>query len=215
MKIVYGALLAAAMVGATTVGAGAQSTGAAAFNGPYIGLQAGYGNTSVEAKITDGINTEAGKEDKGALIGGLFAGYGMTHNKFYGGVEAEGLFSTNEYSETFGGITGKIEQKQSIGLSARVGYAVTDNVLLYGRAGWVWTKFEASLSDGVDSISEDEWFNGPRVGAGAELAFGGGLFGRVEYTHTWYNEKTYRDGPVSVSFEGKENLFMAGLGYRF
>ncbi|HYG85975.1 MAG TPA: outer membrane beta-barrel protein [Azospirillum sp.] len=210
-----GVFLATAVLGFTAVEANAQGSGASAFNGPYVGLQGGYGNTSVEAKVTDGIDTASGKEDKGAFIGGLFAGYGVTHNKFYGGVEAEGLFSANEYSETFGGITGKIEQQQSVGLSARLGYTVTDNVLLYGRAGWVWTKFEASLSDGLDTISEDDWFNGPRLGAGAEFTLGNGLFGRVEYTHTWYNEKTYRDGPVSVSFEGKENLFMAGVGYRF
>jgi outer membrane immunogenic protein len=191
------------------------STASLVFDGSYVGLQGGYGMTTAEATFSNGIGSISGEEDGSAFIGGAFVGYGLTNGNLFGGVEVEGLFSGIEESATEAGLGLTVEQKYSVGISGRVGYVVTDNILLYGRAGWVWTQFEASATDGIDSESDDDWFNGPRVGVGAEVAVASGLFGRIEYTHTWYNDNDYRIGPISAELGGDEDLFMVGVGYRF
>jgi outer membrane immunogenic protein len=58
---------------------------------------------------------------------------------------------------------------------ARAGYLVWDNTLLYGVAKWV--DVDASTDGSVVELS----LTGPSVGAGAEIALGGGFFTRVEY----------------------------------
>lgn len=59
-----------------------------------------------------------------------------------------------------------------IGASARLGVAVTDNLLLYGKAGY------AKLRD----------FSGPRVGAGLELHSGLPFYSKVEYRYSDFQD---------------------------
>jgi outer membrane immunogenic protein len=184
------------------------------FTGSYIGSQGGYGSTTTKMSITGPGGSLLKDEDDGAFIGGGFVGYGGTiGGRLYGGLEAEGLISGIEESVTDAGVTLTVKQTYSFGISGRIGYVVTDTILAYGRVGWVWSKFEATAINGVDRLNDDDWFNGPRVGGGVEIAMGSGLFGRIEYSHTWYQDNQYRTGGETLG--GNEDVFVVGLGYRF
>src|SRR5688500_17907736 len=101
--VAKGWLLTAAVLalGITATPANAQRLGSAAssaFDGGYVGLQGGYGKTTAEATLSNGIGSVSGEEDGSAFIGGGFVGYGRTNGNLFGGVEAEGLFSSIEES---------------------------------------------------------------------------------------------------------------------
>jgi outer membrane immunogenic protein len=186
-----------------------------AFSGGYIGLQAGYGQTRADAALTAPVSLARDLDD-GAFTGGIFAGYGASIGRFVVGVELEGQVSGVEETARISFVNVTIEQNYSIGLSGRIGFAITNNLLLYGRAGWAVTRFEASAT-AVPIIDEDgnAWLDGPRAGGGIELAIGNGLFGRAEYSHTWYRDRDIVSGLATADISIEEDLFLAGIGYRF
>jgi outer membrane immunogenic protein len=210
-------LIAAAAISLLVAGNEANAqTNRQMFTGSYIGSQGGYGSATTKTSVTGPGGFPLKDEDDGAFIGGGFVGYGSTNGgHLYGGLEAEGLISSIKESGTDAGVTLTVKQTYNFGISGRIGYVVTDNVLAYGRVGWVWTKFEPTATNGLDRLNDNDWFNGPRVGGGVEIAMGSGLFGRIEYSHTWYQNNKYRIGGETLKLGRNENVFMVGLGYRF
>jgi outer membrane immunogenic protein len=194
----------------TAVPAGAQSP-----LGVYGGLQGGYGRTSVEATATTASGSASDDDSSGDLIGGVFLGFGGRNSRLYGAVEGDFSINNNEKSYSSGSDSLKIEQGRTFGVSGLVGYYVTDQAMIYGRAGWAQTKFEATVNTSDGSASEDDNFNGFRLGGGADFMFTSNLFARAEYSHTWYGENTYISGTNSISLEPSEDLFLVGVGYRF
>lgn len=81
---------------------------------------------------------------------------------------------------------------RELGVGARLGYAATDNVLLYGRAGYV------NLDD-----ARRHTLDGLALGAGAEWRLGERSFVSTEYRYTDFNQNVDSHG-VRV-----------GLGVRF
>jgi outer membrane immunogenic protein len=193
----------------------ATAANAQPFEGPYLGAQGGYGQTALDARLTNGLISFSDEEDETGLVGGVFLGYGTTLGGLYVGAELEGMLSGLERAESGIGYRFSVEQNYTVGFLGRLGYTVTDNVLIYGKAGWAVTEFEAAAAVGPFSASDTGWLHGPRVGGGVELAFGGGLFGRAEYSHTWYRDWNFNEAGFTTQVGGDEDLLMLGIGYRF
>lgn len=168
------------------------------FQGPYVGGQVGYSVYDITLSEPGGGSIE-GFSGSGAE-GGVYGGWGM---KFapntYGGLEAEYNWSGAEH--TLGGF--KIEDKDNYGISGRLGWLPSNNVMLYGRLGWQ----RATL----DYFGVEKDHDGARVGLGAEVAMAGNWLMRMDYAHTFYDDVTV-DG---TSFEPDNDVFRIGVAIQF
>lgn len=184
---------------------------ASAFDGPYVGAQIGY--SVYDFKLTTPSETIDGVSGRGA-DGGVYAGWGMLFSPtYYGGLEAEYSWSGAKHETTSPGASGEIKDKDNFGLSARLGWLPSSNVMLYGRAGWQRASLDYSgnvAGIGAATINKDH--DGFRLGVGTDVAMAGNWLMRLEYDHTWYNKETLAPGAES---EPRNDLFRVGVAYKF
>lgn len=185
------------------------------FTGPYIGVQGGYGVTGVDIDFDiAGVQGETDDNEHGFSFGG-YAGYSGVVDRLFGGVEIDGSLSTVEWNDSANGVRTTLEQDFTIGVSGLVGFLLRPNLLFYGRLGYVYTEFNAEATDGTITESDEEGFDGFRVGAGLDFAFIENLSARAEYSYTNYEDMEVTAGGDSVSFSPYEHLVRAGVAYRF
>lgn len=198
------------------LGLGLSATGAtyaaSPFEGPYIGAQVGH--SVYDTKLSDSSGTVDGLSGRGA-DGGLYAGWGMLINpSIYAGVEGEYNWSGAEHNLAASGAGSfGYKDKDNFGLSARLGWLPSSNVMLYGRAGWQRASLDYSgdvAGVGAGTINKDH--NGFRLGVGTEVAMAGNWAMRVDYDHTWYNKETLAPG---VESEPRNDVFRVGVAYHF
>ncbi len=176
------------------------------FDGVYVGGQVGYSNINVELTVA-GLGSADDNLD--GFGGGGFTGYGVINGPYYVAVEAELGYDGADWSATSGGLTLDIEAQLTYGVGFRVGYVVADNVLLYGRVGWIRTNIEASATG---FGSDDEDFDGLRVGAGVEGMLADNIGVRGEYTYTIYEDPSDLSG---LEIDLNQHLFRVGVAYYF
>jgi hypothetical protein len=210
-------LLAGAAVVALSVTAAPMAQAQSNFDGPYIGLGAGYHHFDTGSiddhfgaccnTITE-ITTPSRSTD--GPFGDVFAGYGLTlGGPFYVGVEIDGSYSgANTKFSVFNPRIGVTEGKAKIsatwgaGVGLRLGYLVTPDILGYVRGGGGWQNFNGNFNtiNGFDQphVNTSRFAEGVRAGGGIDFSLaswtGEPLFGRVEYDHTWYGQ-THFGGP--------------------
>ncbi len=193
------------------------------FVGPYVGAQIGYSIYDVNSRLTDTSIPETFTVDgisASGAEGGLYGGWGMKPSaNTYAGVEVEFNWSGAEHTSTsvdpVGTVTGKIEDKYNYGISGRLGWLPSSNTLLYVRAGWQRVNLEYSGSAYGIGGSLDRDHDGFRLGLGAEVALTGDWLLRMDYAHTWYDDKTLGAAPVSVKFEPDNDVFRIGIARQF
>ncbi len=186
--------------------AGAASAQESVFEGLYVGGQAGYSIINAEVSVT-GVGSA--DDDMDGFGGGAFVGFGGTNGILYGSVEAEIGYDGADWSTTSGGLTVDIEAQLTYGLGFRAGAVVADNFLIYGRVGWIRTNIEASATG---FGSDDEDFDGLRVGGGVEGMLAENIGIRGEYTYTSYDDPFDVTG-VEVDLD--QHLFRIGVAYYF
>lgn len=167
------------------------------FQGPYVGGQIGY--SVYDITLSGGGESIEGISGSGAE-GGVYGGWGMRFApNAYGGLEAEYNWSGAEFT----GLGLKIEDKDNYGISGRLGWLPSNNVMLYGRLGWQRTTLDYA------GIEKDH--DGARVGLGAEVAMAGNWLVRMDYAHTFYDDVTFDGG----SFEPDNDVFRIGVAIQF
>lgn len=164
------------------------------FSGPYLGIEIGLDNYETKLPGVNGVS-------QNGVVGGVYAGYDIPlSSSIFAGVEANASLSDAKSTVDDGTDVFRLKSKESFGASARLGAMLNDSTGVYGRVGWVNTKFKASV-------------NG--VGAGSDnddaLALGGGIETRVGSNASVRLEYTYADYSDSVS----NNQIKAGVAYRF
>jgi outer membrane immunogenic protein len=184
------------------------------FTGFYIGLQGGYSITNVDVEVTDAGGTASDDLDIDGFTGGLYGGYSAVTGRLFGGIEAEGSLSAAEYDTGVDGFRYEAEQRWTLGVSALAGVLARDDVLVYGRLGYVATNFEETLSGGGFRLSADETLDGLRVGGGVDVALNERTSVRAEYTYTDYEDQSSSDSGVVVEVSPGEHLFRVGVAYR-
>lgn len=188
-------LAGAALVALSAAPAMAQSSSDAPFNGPYVGIQAGLNHDTA-------IN-----RDKDAFIGGVFAGYDreVAPNIVLG---AEGGFSlgASDRIGPAGTDAATIDPNYSFDVSARAGYVVGGNTLVYLRGGYANTRARVTrVVDGTtfsDKNSYDGWF----VGGGVERKLLDHVSARLEYRFNDFDANGY---------DFKRHQALVGVAYRF
>jgi outer membrane immunogenic protein len=80
-----------------------------------------------------------------------------------------------------------VDAKRDLAAALRVGYKVSEQGTLYALAGYTNARFRAAYTTPAGVTTRDSAnFDGFRVGAGYQHAFGDKLYGKVEYRYSNY-----------------------------
>ena len=172
----------------------------ASWAGPYAGISAGYG-FSGHAKVHDGgpdIKTKG-------FVGGVFGGYQWQQENFVYGAEAD--LGYNGTKGDSGGVNSKGGFEGS--LRARLGYAVTPEILLYGTGGGALKNQKVSVPGDSDSSTMLGW----TAGVGTDIKITDNVFGRVEYRYTDFGSKSFDS--VGTKVKESDNRVTFGVGMKF
>ncbi|SFO70632.1 outer membrane immunogenic protein [Mesorhizobium sp. NFR06] len=171
----------------------------ASWAGPYAGINLGYGfGGHVKAPGVDA-------KTKG-FIGGVFGGYNWQQDNFVYGAEADLGYNGTKGSDN--GLSAKTGIEGS--LRARLGYAVTPEILLYGTGGLAAK--DQKIDDSFTGVHDNKGMLGWTAGAGTDIKITDNVFGRVEYRYTDYGSKNFGDtGKVKSS----DNRVTFGVGMKF
>ncbi|MFA5952808.1 MAG: outer membrane beta-barrel protein [Hyphomicrobium sp.] len=161
------------------------------FKGFYVGGHAGYGQV-----------LEDGAEGTNGIVGGVHGGYNYQSGALVAGIEGDYDDTDISDSETVAGLPASVSIGYLASVRGRLGYA-THNTLFYATAGYAWSNFEVSVTDGVDTLEGTLDLDGVVAGGGVEYKFSKLLSGRVEGLHYWL------EGPNSV--EAATGVVRAGL----
>lgn len=171
------------------------------WEGAYLGLYSGYGFGGRTTGAAGGpISTN------GWLFGG-FGGYNFQNGAFVYGLEGDlgysGINGGNGTTYSRNGLEGS--------LRARLGYAVTDDILLYTTAGGAGTRQRIYDAAGTDAGNTFGW----TVGAGIDAKVTDNMFGRVEYRYTDFGNTTLNTGSGPQTVSSSNNRVTVGLGVKF
>jgi outer membrane immunogenic protein len=171
--------------------------------GPYAGVTLGYG-FSGKTKVGD----PALEIDTDGFIAHAFGGYQFENNGFVYGVEGDvgyaGLKGDNAGVESKSGMDGS--------LRARLGVAVTPDILVYGTAGGAAQSMK--LTDALGN-NDRETLVGWTAGAGADVKLTEQVFGRAEYRYTDFGNEGYHLSGNDAEADTKDNRLMLGVGMKF
>lgn len=171
------------------------------WSGPYAGVTLGYGFAGTTELPGLDIDTD------GFTAHG-FAGYNLENGGFVYGIEGDlgyaGLRGDDLGIESKSGFDGS--------LRARIGVAVTPNVLLYATAGGAAQNLK--VEDGFGNDDSSTMF-GWTAGVGTDIKVTERIFGRVEYRYTDYGSKDFDFGGGPVEIGSNDNRVMVGLGVKF
>lgn len=172
------------------------------WTGVYAGVTLGYGFGDTSLDTVPGVEV-----DTNGIAGGLFGGAQYQFDNFVVGAETDIGYNWNKGDDA----GYEVESGFDGSLRARLGYAATDRVLVYGTGGLAYGRTE--VSDGI--MSDDKTLVGWTAGAGVDLKMTEMMFGRVEYRYTDYGNKTFNlsGGPVEV--DAKQSKIMLGVGVQF
>lgn len=223
MKIMIAALVASVAI---TSASKAQT----AFDGAYVGLGSGVekerdGASSVFSNATTGsISLPRATSNKAKLAEKVFAGYNMSFDRWVVGGEAsyklmisENVFNINNNKFITGSNSGIMS------VTARVGYLVEPDLMVYGFAGYSGKKQNFIANNALKSFKTSPFSNGLTAGVGLEFAITSNFFMRGEIEYTQFNSTRFNidGGGVGNTFNIKgtrENSLygaMVSVGYRF
>lgn len=173
------------------------------WEGPYAGFSLGYGfgrtNTS----------GPAGFVDTNGFIGSAFLGFNAQSDAFVYGIEADVGYNFGHDGARFGPYASQLGWEGS--LRARLGYAVTDNALIYLTGGGA-----VGTQRFIDGVGADRHTHfGWTVGAGVDAKLTEQVFGRIEYRYTDYGAVTYNTGSGPQSIDNNHHRVGVGVGFRF
>lgn len=186
------------------------------FNRMYLGAAGEMTHYNLE--LDNDASVEGISADGPAV--GVFGGFGMMVNpNTYFGMEANVGIHSADSSLKVDNYTGEADIEETFGLSGRVGY-VLDNWLIYGLLGVQSTKIDVNAEyedpqGDIYGVSDDNNFNGVRIGTGVEYQTDRNAFFRSEYSYTMYDEETLRDNGYYVDVEPRAGKIQFAVGSRF
>jgi len=175
----------------------------ATWAGPYAGVSVGYGFGGTVDGTAGGDITGA----SGWVFGG-FAGYNWQTGGFVYGLEGD-----IGYNGINGGNPGVLLFRNGLegSLRARLGYAATDNILVYATGGAAGSQQQILDAGGTDSATAWGW----TVGAGVDAKLTDMMFGRLEYRYTDLGNVTLDTGAGPQTINSNNHRVTVGLGVKF
>lgn len=172
----------------------------ATWAGPYAGIQLGYGFSGSVERPGNDIGTDG-------FLGGVFGGYNFQNGQFVYGLEGD-----VNYSDVHGTDAGEAARSRFEGsIRARVGMAVTDDVLVYGTFGGAAEKQRVV----VDGVRDSNTMLGYTVGAGVDARLTEKVFARAEYRFTDYDDEKFDFGAGAVPYDSSNHRVTLGVGFKF
>lgn len=203
MRVIVSATVATVLAAAT-----AAPATAAEFNGPFVGAQVGW--QSEKMKNTDSSFGLTPVDDTvNSVTGGIYVGYDKrVADRVVIGAEAGLDFASDDETQaSVAGMTYSVDPKYSFDLTARAGYLVTPETMVYARGGYTNARVGTSVASlaGIqsDSDNQDGWL----AGAGVERQIKDNISARLEYRYSRFSQDS--DG------KDNRNRVLAGLSYRF
>ena len=218
--------------------------------GFYIGVQGGYGwgsgpigyvpNAAYAGALSGGALPGPVADDPKGFIGGITYGTNWQFGNIVLGTESDWSFSSIKLSQTLGPrpgftvrVTGEQELKYLSTSRGRIGFLVSNNMLIYGTGGLASGSDEGNsqfnlvapaVCAGVGNCpagSHDKLRWGWAAGGGIEFAQGPWSV-KVDYIHydlgTFrYNvaDPTFPGGAITASHKVSGDLVRGGIQYRF
>ncbi|MGQ5702444.1 outer membrane protein [Sandaracinobacteroides sp. A072] len=206
-RTVFGAALFA---GATL--AASQAMAAEPFNGPYIGAELGWQQNKMGTKARLGAPVYDVKDKDDAFAYGAVLGYdAKVGSGFVLGAEA----SVSGNDGTVRGPAGlSYDTGRTLGLAARAGVLAGPETLVYGRGGWVNTRFTVEDAVGSRSSNRDGW----TLGGGVEHMLTQNVSLKGEYRYSEYKSFPARTLDVATNdatASPSRHQLMAGVNVRF
>lgn len=194
-----GALLATGLIAATPALA-------EPFNGPSVGVQAGWSKNKI-GNLDNDLGIVPVDRSRDSFTGGVYAGYDYKlGSNVVIGAEAAFNIAAKDRILTHGAVDTIFNPRHAFDLSARAGYLVDDNSLIYVRGGYDNLLARTTLIDADGALSSKESYDGWLVGGGVERALGDNVSTRLEYR--------YSDlGSGASKFDRHQVLL--GVAYRF
>ena len=194
---------------ATAIAAPLAATAAAAapFDGPYVGAQIGWQSETMR-NVKSNFGVVPVDKTQHSVTGGIFAGYDKTINGRFvvGGETGLDFASDAQVQSNVGGTNYSVDPKYSFDVSARAGYLVNPQTLVYARGGYTNARVRTTITNaaGIQSASKNE--DGWLVGAGVEHMVAQNVSARIEYRYSKLGEGDGKD---------YRHRLLAGLSYRF
>lgn len=209
------------------------------FTGPRVEVQIAMDSVSTleSDKYSDDDETYYDRDTASAFAFGFGAGYDLAlKDKLIAGVEANLNFSNAEDGGFEGYIADYVQADEmrvsrDIDVSARLGYTVSPNVLIYAKAGYAVSRLKFDIYEEyyADDYFDERWLGrqarnrgGLRVGAGVEAKIASGVYTKFEYRYTDYNDwKSTNDYTQAhgysndAEFKINRHQAVAAIGYRF
>ncbi len=181
-----------------------ESAPVSSWAGPYAGLHLGYGFGGSAETTVGGVANDIGTS---GWLGGGFGGFNVQNGQFVYGAEAD-----VNYSGVDGTNAGEAARSRIDGsLRGRLGYAVNDDVLLYGTAGFAAARLR--VTDAA-AARDTNLMLGYTVGAGTDVKLTDDVFARAEYRYSDYGSETFNlTAPTSV--DSSNHRVTVGLGIKF
>ncbi len=176
-------LIAAGLAG--LAGSIAVPANADTFDGPYLGAQAGWSRGEIADATAETLPLDA-ETSRDALVLGGYAGYNhKIGEKFVIGAEA-GFSGTvdDKISAQSGGSPVILDPRYSFDFTARAGYLIDDETLVYMRGGYANTRVRVTLEGEDSSTRFNENLDGWLVGGGIERAITDTVSARLEYRYS-------------------------------
>lgn len=155
------------------------------FDGPYVGVQAGWNRGEVADAATETLPLDA-EASRDALVIGGYAGYNRRIGEnFVIGAEAgfSGAVDDDIRAQSDGNAV-TLDPRYSFDVSARGGYLVTKETLIYLRGGYANTRVRAKLEGEEGSVRLNDNLDGWFAGGGIERAITDRISARVEYRYS-------------------------------
>lgn len=169
------------------------------WSGIYAGVQGGVQSKDVPNPFSS---------RSGWTIGGQVGANFQAGPLVYGG-ELDGTYSSG--TDIRLGDGAELEQSMTGLAKLRAGVSL-DRTLIYGTAGYGWTKLKPKGT----VVSDDQWKGGLVVGAGVEQAFAGRASVKAEYLmHRLRDVDTTVTGGATRSDDINSQSLKLGLNYRF
>lgn len=166
-----------------------------AFDGFKAGVSVGRSRTSLDKPVA-GETATFDRSGKSVDWRG-YVGYDLqTNANIVIGAELGLAGGGKSFREKVGATIVKVDPRRSFDVSARIGYAIGNRILLFGKAGWSRQHFNLTATRdaiGAKPIEGKIKENGFLYGAGAEFALTPSLAIRGEYDRVKFNDDLKRD----------------------
>ena len=177
------------------------------WTGFYAGGAVGYGwNHGAGDGTATGFGGSSFDTSPQGFVGGLHLGVGTRFaGNWYAGIEGAGGIGTLDGTPQNPGLAFNVNSKNHwlVSISGRLGYILTQNMMVYGRGGWGWAGSEFTANDIFgNTFSTKPVLDGPLLGGGVEVALTPNWLVGLEYQHYFLGDINAAVGGTVVTPNG-------------